>query len=119
MGWLGEKGGFTIHSETEVNGKSIGDMLKLQFNYSANKIQEKVNQIKTLAITLAEELDRLFGPYVDFGMAFGLDQKGKIWIFEANISQHLHCPLWLGDHKMYDEVIKDIVKYLSRKAMES
>jgi hypothetical protein len=117
MGWLGEFNGITIHSNKEVNGKSVEDMLKLQFNYNEEQIVKKVEEIKEIGKVLASFLDRLYGPYVDFGFDFGIDELGKVWIFEANVSQHLHCPLWINDTEMYRKVIEDIISFLNKIAM--
>ncbi|MEX1028437.1 MAG: YheC/YheD family protein [Paenibacillaceae bacterium] len=117
IGWLGEINGITIHTLIEVNGKKVEDMLKLQFNYSPNEIKKKKNELTEIGLALASELDRQAGSYNDFGFDIGLDENGKLWIFEANVCQDLKCPLWINDYGMYEEIINHIIKYTKKIAM--
>lgn len=117
IGWLGEVNGLTINTLSEVLGKKVEAMLKLQFHYNRAEIKEKKNELIELGIALANELDKLAGPYVDLGIDIGLDVSGKLWVFEVNVCQDLRCPLWINDDGMYKEIIHAIIKYTKKVAM--
>lgn len=118
IGWLGDLNGITIHTMVEVNGKKAEEMLRLQFNYNSNKkIKDKVNELVETGILLASELDYQAGPYIDFGFDIGLDVNEKLWIFEANVCQELKSPLWINDYAMYEEIIKCVIAYVRKIAM--
>lgn len=117
-GWLGEINAITTHTSRENNGKLIEETLKQQFNYDSKQIKKKKKKFMKIGTLLASELEKQVGrPYVDFGIDFGLDKNGKIWIFEANVYQNLKFPLWINDHKMYQKIINYIIKYLKKVAM--
>jgi hypothetical protein len=117
IGWLGDTHGLTINTLSEVHGKQVEAMLKLQFNYNKADIKIKKNELSQLGIALARELDKRTGPYVDLGIDIGLDSKGKLWVFEVNVCQDLRCPLWINDKDMYKANIYAIIRYAKKVAM--
>lgn len=118
IGWLGEKGGISIQSHKEINGRYADDMLKLQFNYSPEEIAEKLEEMASLGIALAKYLEGACGRFIDFGFDMGLDENGDIYVFEGNTLQQLQTPLWLDDHMMYGKLIHTIIEALKEIAME-
>ncbi|MCL7747514.1 YheC/YheD family protein [Halalkalibacter alkaliphilus] len=117
LGWLGAVGGFTIHTLVETNGRTLEEMLKIQFGYNSKQIARKKKEMIKIGRKIATALDSNDSPYIDFGFDFGLDENEKVWIFEANVYQQLWSPLYLDDYDMYDQIIDSIVRYLGKEAM--
>ncbi|WP_158587528.1 YheC/YheD family protein [Neobacillus notoginsengisoli] len=118
IGWLGVKGGITTQGNRGVSGRYVEDLLKLQFNDSDEGIAQKVGEMKSLAIALANYLEGECGTFIDFGFDMGLDEQGDIYIFEGNTLQQLETPLSLNDHMMYGELIYCILEALKELSME-
>ncbi|WP_158587530.1 YheC/YheD family protein [Neobacillus notoginsengisoli] len=116
-GWLGESGGISTQTD-ELSARYPEDLLRMQFDYSPREVQKKIREMESLAIALAEHLEKACGTFVDFGFDFGLDEKGNIYIFEGNTLQQLEMALWLGDHMMYGNLIHRIVKGLKEMALD-
>lgn len=117
IGWLGAVGGFTIHTLVESNGRTLEDMLKIQFDYTPKQIARKKKEMIKIGKEIASALDTSERPYLDFGFDFGLDINGYVWIFEANVYQQLWSPLYIDDYEMYEQIIDSLITYLGKKAM--
>ncbi|MDT8861974.1 YheC/YheD family protein [Alkalihalobacillus sp. MEB130] len=117
LGWLGAVGGFTIHTLVETNGRTLEEMLKMQFDYTPKQIAKKKKEMIKIGNDIAWALDTIERPYIDFGFDFGLDESGKVWVFEANVYQQLWSPLYLDDYDMYEQIIECVIKYLEKEAM--
>ncbi|RNA67987.1 YheC/YheD family protein [Alteribacter keqinensis] len=117
LGWLGAVGGFTIHTLVETNGRTLEEMLKIQFDYTPEQIARKKEEMIKIGKKVAVALDATEHLYMDFGLDFGLDENEKIWIFEANVHQQLLSPLYLDDYDMFEQIIECVIRYLEKKAM--
>lgn len=70
-------------------------------NMSKTKLQHKV---KHVALRSAKRLNRIFPGHRIYGMDIGLDQRGHVWIIEANLFPSTSHFLMLKDKTMYRRI---------------
>jgi hypothetical protein len=77
------KGGVTTHLHS--GGAVYPPLVALQKVYAKEEAEKKLQQTKTVAIEIAEEVERNY-PHLlgELGFDIGIDRGGRIWMFEVN-----------------------------------
>ncbi|WP_223292449.1 YheC/YheD family protein [Salipaludibacillus neizhouensis] len=75
---LGTSTSYVTNMCTEI--KSLNNTIKCNNNLSVDKIKN----MKTLGIQIAQILERQIGHLGELSVDFGLDQQGKAWLIEVN-----------------------------------
>jgi len=77
------RGSITTHVRT--GGQLMTPEYALNRIYGEKKAKEVINNMKKVSIELAEAIERNYPHLIgELGFDLGIDQKGNIWMFEAN-----------------------------------
>lgn len=77
---LAGKGSVTTHARSGGEVKLLNEIFQ-----NDEKCKQVTNTLANIALYISELIDKHVEGYVgEIGFDFGLDQKGKIWLFEAN-----------------------------------
>ncbi|MFC4776367.1 YheC/YheD family protein [Paenibacillus sp. GCM10023252] len=59
--------------------------------YGARQAEELLQQIGVISELAAERLEGAFGRYAEFGLDFGIEPSGRLWLIEANSKPGRAC----------------------------
>lgn len=103
------RGSVTTHVRTGGTVLSSTDALRYAFGAKANQLHQ---QIKETTIKLAEALEETLGENLgELGFDIGVDQRGHIWMFEANSKPGRHIFKHPSLRKADLESIRHILDY--------
>ncbi|AJS60463.1 YheC/YheD family protein [Paenibacillus sp. IHBB 10380] len=97
--------GYIVSNIERSNGKLMKVSSALEQSSLKNKSKTKLkHKIKHVAVRSAKRLDRLFPGHRIYGLDIGFDQKGHVWIIEANLFPSMSHFRMINDKKMYRRI---------------
>ncbi|WP_138419794.1 YheC/YheD family protein [Aquibacillus sediminis] len=101
------KGSLTTHVQ---RGGSLHTLEELFSKEHAKRI---TNKLTTTTLTVCETMEKHFSePVGEIGFDFGIDEEGKVWLFEANSKPGYS----VFDHPKLSEKAPDVFSYLFKYA---
>jgi glutathione synthase/RimK-type ligase-like ATP-grasp enzyme len=98
--------GYFVTNNTRSNGTMLPVNVAIQRStlkdLSSKTLIHKINRIALLS---AKRLRRLFPRHRIYGLDIGLDEKGHIWIIEANLYPAMSHFKKLGDRRIYRRIM--------------
>lgn len=69
-----------------VEYKPVKNLLKRDLQYSNQRAKKTVQKIRQVSRRATSRISKSYARWNEFGIDLGIDRKGRIWIYEINIS---------------------------------
>ncbi len=105
---VGRRGKITSNLHTGGRAYSVPSVLQRCFSERAEAIEA---ELESLAIRVAEVMDKHAGPLCDLGLDMGVDVEGKVWLIEVNSKPGRKVFLQIGDREARQRAVRTLMEY--------
>lgn len=95
---------------------TFDDILYEAFNFSQKEIFKKKREVIAACKCVCEILDLTGDNYGDLGFDVMIDEKLRVWVFEANKRHYHTVPLWVNDVQTFYNTKSNPIKYAAALA---
>jgi hypothetical protein len=100
-----------VTSNLHGGGKPIALHRLLEPGFSLGEQEEIRSQLYELSLTLARYLESIYGRFIEFGLDFGIDTSGRVWLIEVNTKPNRELFRIAGKMNTYQESIACPIDY--------
>ncbi|WCK55496.1 YheC/YheD family protein [Aneurinibacillus sp. Ricciae_BoGa-3] len=100
-----------VTSNLQGGGKPIALHRLLEPHFSLDEQQAIRCQLQELSLTLAHYLETIYGRFIEFGLDFGIDTSGRVWLIEVNTKPNRELFRLAGEIDAYLESIACPIEY--------
>lgn len=104
IGRVATKRGVATNAYSGGTPVPIRPLLQDHLGFEEEKSEAYIERLTTLSLEATQTFSKVFPKWTEFGLDIGVDEKGKLWIYEINIKPGML--VFRKDRPSYERIMK-------------